>query len=273
MLVAMGSPVLPNSIDCDSSSDDENGKRPRTRGTSVTFSEKVHVYEFQRDHDAHAPDSRDGCQARLAQVFEEGKRACQTLDAQMSRELREAEHRAREHGGPFAGSLSWSAAARMRCIFRLSTVPVQLVRVEQRKIDPALPIHSVRGQVFVHNLSYHKAVRVRYSMDCWQTYREADAWYTGPVVHDYPLNGGAPMNVDAFDFDFAVNLAECGPFTQGPCHPNGATPELAAEGGNGHGGNNAGMVAVLQLAVRYTVGGQEHWDNNSGVNYSLVLRS
>lgn len=45
------------------------------------------------------------------------------------------------------GSLSWSAAARVENMNNM--LPVQLVRVEQKKLDASLPLHSVKGQVCV----------------------------------------------------------------------------------------------------------------------------
>ena len=84
------------------------------------------------------------------------------------------------------------------------------------------------------------------------------------MLHDHANNGAAPISVDAFDFDFAVNTWE---------HYHGEGGESrGASGGNGNGNGGAG-VTVLQLAIRYNVEGREYWDSNSGANYSLVLRN
>ncbi|BGO89340.1 hypothetical protein NBRC10512_001747 [Rhodotorula toruloides] len=91
---------------------------------------------------------------------------------------------------------------------------------------------SIRGLVRVKNLAFEKWVAVRFTLDNWQTVSEVSADY----VDSLP---GADR------FSFMIRLQD--------------------------------LLARLEektmfLAVRYTVGGKEIWDNNGGQNYRIEFR-
>ncbi|KAK4333068.1 Protein phosphatase 1 [Rhodotorula toruloides] len=91
---------------------------------------------------------------------------------------------------------------------------------------------SIRGLVRVKNLAFEKWVAVRFTLDNWQTVSEVSADY----VDSLP---GADR------FSFTIRLQD--------------------------------LLARLEektmfLAVRYTVGGKEIWDNNGGQNYRIEFR-
>lgn len=89
---------------------------------------------------------------------------------------------------------------------------------------------NLRGTIRVKNLSFEKRVVVRYTHDWWQTTNEVTATYK-ESLHN---------NFDRFQFN--VKLAD--------------------------------MMAKIEdktlfLALRYSVNGTEHWDNNQGSNYQV----
>ena len=92
---------------------------------------------------------------------------------------------------------------------------------------------TIEGVVRVHNLAFEKWVAVRFTLDKWQTTSEVTARYKESL-----RNG-------TFDrFMFSVKLAD--------------VLSRAEE-------------KTLFLAVRYSVGGREIWDNNSGRNYQVRI--
>ncbi|BGP22578.1 hypothetical protein Rt10032_c08g3448 [Rhodotorula toruloides] len=91
---------------------------------------------------------------------------------------------------------------------------------------------SIRGLVRVRNLAFEKWVAVRFTLDHWQTVSEVSADYVDSIP-------GADR------FSFTIRLQD--------------------------------LLARLEektmfLAVRYTVGGREIWDNNEGQNYRIEFR-
>lgn len=97
---------------------------------------------------------------------------------------------------------------------------------------------SIRGFVRVKNLAFEKWVAVRFTLDHWQTVSEVSADYVDSVP---TATAGAATD----RFSFTIRLQD--------------------------------LLARLEektmfLAVRYTVGGREIWDNNEGQNYRIEFR-
>ncbi|XP_030058514.1 protein phosphatase 1 regulatory subunit 3E-like [Microcaecilia unicolor] len=112
-------------------------------------------------------------------------------------------------------------------------------RVKQRRVClEALRTDGfgLSGLVRVLNLSYEKAVAVRYSLDHWLTCAEAAAYYQPPGSS---CSSSAECSAtDLFSFRLVA-------------------PVLLERGG------------MLEFAVRYRVAGAEYWDNNNGGNYKV----
>ncbi|GAA6003227.1 hypothetical protein JCM10207_001809 [Rhodosporidiobolus poonsookiae] len=93
---------------------------------------------------------------------------------------------------------------------------------------------NIRGIVRVKNLAFEKWVAVRFTLDHWQTVSEVSAEY-----HDTLAGNTADR------FSFTIKLQD--------------------------------LLARIEektmfLAVRYTVGGKEIWDNNGGQNYRVEFK-
>ncbi|GAA5878977.1 hypothetical protein JCM8547_008681 [Rhodosporidiobolus lusitaniae] len=93
---------------------------------------------------------------------------------------------------------------------------------------------SIRGVVHVQNLAFEKWVAVRFTLDNWQTVSEVSA------EHHESLPGGKSDR-----FAFVIRLQD--------------------------------LLARIEektmfLAVRYTVGGKEIWDNNDNQNYRIEFK-
>ncbi|KAJ3586280.1 hypothetical protein NHX12_012680 [Muraenolepis orangiensis] len=100
---------------------------------------------------------------------------------------------------------------------------------------------GVIGITQVLNLHFDKEVTVRYSFTEWKSHTETKAsWVTSATR--LAEGGRGHLNLDTFRFHLPVP-----PFLQ--------------------------PGAVLEFAIRYSVGGAEHWDNNNGQNYKLVCHN
>lgn len=93
------------------------------------------------------------------------------------------------------------------------------------------------GSVVVANLAFQKAVTCRFTLDYWKTTSEVNAEYVceiTPRITEHSMDR----------FQFSIKLADL------------ANLE----------------TKTLYFAMRYTVNGQEHWDNNNGTNFQVDFR-
>ncbi|KUI59281.1 Protein phosphatase 1 regulatory subunit 3E [Cytospora mali] len=93
------------------------------------------------------------------------------------------------------------------------------------------------GSVVVANLAFQKLVTCRFTLDYWKTTSEVIAEYSSEIT---PRT--FPQGHDRFNF--SIKLADL------------ANLE----------------TKTLYFAIRYTVNGQEHWDNNGGTNFQVDFR-
>ncbi|KAH6838595.1 putative phosphatase regulatory subunit-domain-containing protein [Chaetomium sp. MPI-CAGE-AT-0009] len=96
---------------------------------------------------------------------------------------------------------------------------------------------SLIGSIVVANLAFHKAVACRFTLDYWKTTSEIAAEY---VCSIHPVD--TPYAQDRFNF--SIKLSDLA--------------NLEAK--------------TLYFCIRYTVNGQEHWDNNNGTNFQVDFR-
>lgn len=106
------------------------------------------------------------------------------------------------------------------------------VRVE--KIFLAFDHRTLIGTVAVKNISFHKLVVARFTLDFWKTTSEVVAEYNHDVRKKQASDGD-----DRFNFNIKlVDLANL-------------------------------ESKTMFLCVRYNVNGQEYWDNNNSMNYQI----
>jgi len=121
-------------------------------------------------------------------------------------------------------------------IFNLpKRTPEELYEVLEKQKVIVTSLHynfnHIRGSASVKNLSFEKEVSVRYTFDNWKTGSDRRAQYKGPVIH---LQRGL---VDEFIFEIDLQTSS--------------------------------KPTKLSFALRYTVEGVEHWDNNNGKDYQV----
>lgn len=92
----------------------------------------------------------------------------------------------------------------------------------------------MQGSVAVANISFHKSVVCRFTLDDWKTTSEVAAEYTQAIL---PKDTAAGHD----RFTFSIQLAD--------------TANLECK--------------TLYFCVRYSVEGQEYWDNNNGLNFQV----
>ncbi|CRG89047.1 Histone H4,2 [Talaromyces islandicus] len=108
----------------------------------------------------------------------------------------------------------------------------QPVRLDRIYLSPDQ--QSLIGVVVVANLAFQKNVLARFTLDYWKTVSEVSAEYNHDVRRKHVNDG--------FDrFNFTINLSD--------------VTNLETK--------------TLSLCIRYTVAGQEYWDNNSSMNYQI----
>uniref|UniRef100_A0A8C9T295 Protein phosphatase 1 regulatory subunit 3E n=1 Tax=Scleropages formosus TaxID=113540 RepID=A0A8C9T295_SCLFO len=91
---------------------------------------------------------------------------------------------------------------------------------------------SLSGLVRVLNVAFEKRVLLRYTLNNWVTFFDVPACYV-------------PQSSDGFTDQFSFKII---------------TPAFLESGGGG---------TLLQFAIKYSVGGDEFWDNNHGNNYRV----
>jgi hypothetical protein len=96
---------------------------------------------------------------------------------------------------------------------------------------------SLLGSVAVTNLAFHKSVTCRFTLDYWKTTSEISAEYSHEIR---PKE--TPLGQDRFTF--SIKLAD--------------TANLASK--------------TLFFCIRYSVNGQEFWDNNNSANFQVDFR-
>jgi hypothetical protein len=112
------------------------------------------------------------------------------------------------------------------------TLPVKLEKVWLSPDQKCL-----LGYVVVSNIAFHKSVVCRFTLDYWKTTSEVAAEYSHEIRPQE-----TPLGQDRFSF--SIKLAD--------------TANLESK--------------TLFFCVRYTVNGQEYWDNNSGQNFQVDFR-
>lgn len=106
------------------------------------------------------------------------------------------------------------------------------IRVE--KVDLSSDNKSLVGAIAVANISFHKLVVARFSLDYWKT--------TSEVVAEYNNDVRRKQSTDGYDrFNFTIKLADIANL------------------------ENKTMI----FCVRYNVNGQEFWDNNDSTNFQV----
>ncbi|KAJ3003837.1 hypothetical protein HKX48_001544 [Thoreauomyces humboldtii] len=100
--------------------------------------------------------------------------------------------------------------------------------------------HNFVGNILVRNLSYQKAVTVRYTIDGWASSHDVGAVFLNVCSPDH-------LGISGLDrFAFRIDLIR----------------EFGQTTADHH----------IAFAIRYDVGGQTHWDSNHGANYDVVLK-
>lgn len=96
---------------------------------------------------------------------------------------------------------------------------------------------SLIGSVAVANLAFQKQVTCRFTLDYWKTTSEVAAEYLCEILP-------AETSVSRDRFQFTIKLSDLA--------------NLESK--------------TLYFCIRYNVNGQEHWDNNNGVNFQADFR-
>ncbi|KAI8637175.1 putative phosphatase regulatory subunit-domain-containing protein [Parasitella parasitica] len=90
----------------------------------------------------------------------------------------------------------------------------------------------LQGRCRAANLSFHKLVSIRYTLDLWRTFSE--------ITGEYRESIASTSNTwDRFYFSIPVEAKQA--------------------------------TQTIYFALRYTVGDQEYWDNNNGMNYQVIM--
>lgn len=105
------------------------------------------------------------------------------------------------------------------------------VRVERIFLSPDR--QTLVGSIAVQNIAFHKLVVARFTLDYWKT--------TSEIVAEFNNDPRSPPKDGCDRFNFHIKLSDSANID----------------------------TKTLFLCVRYTVNGQDYWDNNNGTNYQV----
>jgi len=116
-----------------------------------------------------------------------------------------------------------------RASFERQSMPIRVERISLSNDQK-----SLIGSVAVANLSFHKLVVARFTLDYWKT--------TSEVVAEYSTDVRRKQREDGYDqFNFSIKLSD----------------QVNLES------------KTMLICVRYNVNGQEFWDNNNSMNFQV----
>ena len=118
--------------------------------------------------------------------------------------------------------------------FPRDTMHRQMKPVRVERIYLSADTKTMYGSVAVRNLSFHKLIVARFTLDYWKTTSEVVAEYSHDIRKTQAFDG-----CDRFVFEIKLDA-----------HAN-----LESK--------------TMFFCVRYQVGGSEYWDNNDSINYQV----
>ena len=135
-----------------------------------------------------------------------------------------------EDGRPRGNSFEWA--------IRLANFPTDAVQrqnmpVRVERVFLSSDNKTLVGAIAVQNLAFHKHVVARFTLDYWKT--------TSEVVADYNHDVRRRQNDGCDRFNFSIKLADLANLEN----------------------------KTMFFCIRYSVNGQDYWDNNNGINYQV----
>ena len=195
------------------------GRRPSSMPGTPTYSKAVHFQENSLEHVRHF------LQVDRPIAVSAGSSPVESFDDDVE--------------FPFGDGDSRSSSPPHDWEIRLPNFPretvdraVSPVRTEKVYLSPDTRV--LMGKVAVRNLSFHKLVVARFTLDYWKT--------TSEVVAEYDNDVRKTQTNDGYDrFTFNIKLED----------------QANLEN------------KTMFFCVRYNVGGQDYWDNNNSINYQV----
>jgi len=106
----------------------------------------------------------------------------------------------------------------------------------------------LKGTIQVKNLAYHKSVVIRYTLDNWNTSKEAPAVYTSAVTNGTAFYSDVGLDL----FTFTIDMT-----SQFNAFNNSLVPHFADH------------PIIMSFAIRYEVNHNTYWDNNNTNNFQI----
>ncbi|KXN69993.1 carbohydrate-binding module family 21 protein [Conidiobolus coronatus NRRL 28638] len=103
--------------------------------------------------------------------------------------------------------------------------------------------HTIIGLIRVQNYGFEKSVNVRYTFDSWGSFSNINSHYNRSYPSPYP------DQYDQDQFEFTLNI-----------------PEEYKHS------DDSSIKHQLKFAIKYTVNGADHWDNNNHRDYCADIK-
>ncbi|KAJ1558053.1 hypothetical protein HK096_003803, partial [Nowakowskiella sp. JEL0078] len=116
----------------------------------------------------------------------------------------------------------------------------------------AIEGRTLVGNVIARNISFHKYIIVRYTTNSWTSFAEAEAKYKASINTVSAMRSESSADRFGFYLDCSAIFED---IMAGPCLCDGTSI----------------MTHVLEFVVRYEIGENVGWENNSGENYVVEL--
>lgn len=198
-----------------------NRRRPLSMPGTPVFSKAVHF-------DSHLEHVRHFLQVDRPLAVSAGSSPVEAYDSDTEYPFPGGDKSVKNRSPPFEWELTTTNFPRDNSPIRRS-LPARVEKVWLSKDQ-----NTLQGSVAVANLSFHKSVVCRFTLDDWKTTSEVAAEYAQAILPKDTVAGHDR-------FTFSIQLAD--------------TANLECK--------------TLYFCVRYLVDGQEHWDNNNGLNFQV----
>ena len=193
-------------------------RRPSSMPGTPTYSKAVHF-------DSHLEHVRHFLQVDKPLAVSAGSSPVENYESEM-----EFPFSYEESGRPRPQPFEWEIRLSN---FAAASQHRELLPVRVERVFLSSDNKNLVGAIAVQNLSFHKLVVARFTLDYWKT--------TSEVVADYNHDIRRRQTDGCDRFNFSIKLVDLANLEN----------------------------KTMFFCIRYSVNGQDHWDNNNGMNYQV----
>lgn len=143
------------------------------------------------------------------------------------------------------------------------TIILQNLKLVKRHSDQTKKNdYKLTGKLLVKNISYEKDVKIRYTIDNWESYNEVSGYYVKSSPNGVNTDkDGRKDRYDRFDFhikhiqEYIMNMTD-----DNSCNNNSNSKT-----------DKSKLNFNFEFCISYKSGETQHWDNNHNKNYKMRI--